>query len=188
MNRSKEIWRNSAKLTFLVLLSVVCACAQDDAATRPKVEIQATYGGSDFTLDDAGGGSGHHVVGGSLRVRLAGRFSVQPEILYMRHRSDDLDYVFNLHGVFDISNPRGKYVVYAIGGGGLLHHKGGFERFDAVNRRLFRDSGNVRSIGVGGGVKIYLTKRLYIAPEFRIGVEPLVQGTINLGYVLGGRN
>jgi len=40
---------------------------------------------------------------------------------------------------------------------------------------------------VGGGVKIFLTKRLFVAPEVRVGREPNVRGTVSVGYVFVGR-
>jgi hypothetical protein len=36
-------------------------------------------------------------------------------------------------------------------------------------------------------VKIFLTKRLFIAPEGRVGREPSVRGTVSIGYVFSGR-
>lgn len=40
------------------------------------------------------------------------------------------------------------------------------------------------SVGAGGGVRLFLTKRLFVAPEVRIGLLPFLRSTVSVGYRL----
>ena len=161
----------------LALLCFSQAHAQQDDLTPPKVEVKATFGASGFgdELDTP-----HVVAGGSVRFYLTRRFSVEPELLYMRGSANDQDYVFTPGVAYDLTDPRGKVVPYIAGGVGAFHHRGRFT------------SSTTWTATGGGGVKIFLTDRVFIAPDARLGVvgrsEMTARGTISLGYVISGRS
>ena len=162
-----------------VLAVVVCVAAcvtslsaqQDQQLTRPRAEAKAIFGGVVFEpeLD-------HTAVGGAVRVYVTKRLSIEPEFLYMRNGADDQDYIVQPNVAFDITDPTKRFVAYAIGGAGVLHHQG---RSRSVT---------TWTAGAGGGVKIFLTNRLFVSPELRLGSEPTVRATVNVGYVFAGRS
>ena len=159
----------------LVLFCILPARAQQGELTPPKVEVKATFGGAGFGDELS---NPHVVAGGSVRLYLTRRFSVEPELLYMRGSSNDQDYVFTPGVAYDLTDPTGKVVPYIAGGAGAFHHRGRFT------------SSTSWTGSVGGGVKIFLSDRLFIAPDARfgyVGSEPTMRGTLSLGYVVSGR-
>jgi len=174
----------------LVLCCFFPARAQQDDLTPPKVEVKATFGAAGFgdELDTT-----HVVAGGAVRFYLTRRFSVEPELLYMRHSADDQDYLFTPGVAYDLSDPTKRVVPYVAGGVGVFHHRGRFfgNDFNTGQPRVFDTSSTTWAATGGGGVKIFLSDRLFIAPDARLGVvggsEPTMRGTVSLGYVLSGR-
>lgn len=174
-------------VSALVLSGFLTVCAQQsDELTPPKVEAKLIAGGASFAEPSIP----HSVFGGAVRVYLTRRFSLEPEALYMRHSRDDHDYVVQLNAAYDITNPTKRFVAYGIAGAGYLRNRSTFRGrdFDTGVPRDFDTSFGTWTASVGGGVKIFVTKRLFIAPEVRFGREPDVRGTINVGYVFAGRN
>lgn len=177
------------KHVFAVGVSLV-ACAtplfaqQGQQLTRPKVEGKVIFGSALF-----GESLEHTLVGGAVRVYVTKRFSIEPEYLYLRRTEHDQDNLVQMSGAYDFTDPTKRIVAYGIAGGGVLHNRGRVFRSDFVTGAPF-----VREIkfttwtaSVGGGLKIFLTNRLFVSPELRLGREPTVRGTINVGYVFGGR-
>ena len=172
----------------LMLLSLTPIVAQDQDLTPPKAEIKLTVGASGFTSDD--GRIPHALAGGSVRIYVNRRFSVEPEFLYMRNSADDQDYLVQQSFAYDLAGPNARFVPYLVAGVGVLHHRGrsfGLD-FDTRQPRVFDDSYTDFAASAGAGVKIFLTKRLFIAPEGRVGHEPSLRGTISIGYVFAGKN
>ena len=173
----------------LVLFCLFPARAQQGELTPPKVEVKATFGAAGFgdELDDP-----HVVAGGSVRLYLTRRFSVEPELLYMRHSSDDQDYLFTPGVAYDLTDPTQRVVPYVAGGVGVFHHRGRFlgNDFNTGQPRFFDTSSTTWAATAGGGVKIFLSDRLFVAPDARLGFvgsEPTLRGTVSLGYVISGR-
>lgn len=167
---------------FLVAC-VTPLCAQEQL-TRPKVEGKVIYGGALF-----GEELEHSLVGASMRAYVTKRFSIEPEYLYLRRSKDDQDNLVQMNVAFDITDPRKRAVLYLIGGAGVLHNRGRVFGSDFVTREPFvrEIKFTTWTVSAGGGLKIYLTNRLFVSPELRLGREPTVRATINVGYVFGGR-
>ena len=178
-SKTLDQWQAVARKYVLAVISLV-ACvtplfAQQDAPlTRHKVEAKVIFGGVTFGED-----LDHKVVGGAVRVHVAKRLSIEPEYLYMWRGDNDRDHFFQPNVVVDFNDPTQRLVFYGIGGVGVLHHEGRFFGRDT--------SVTTWSASAGGGLKIFLTKRLFVSPEFRLGSEPTLRGTINVGYAFGGR-
>jgi hypothetical protein len=167
-----------AGATALVLSSLLTASAQQsDTLTPPKVEAKLVLGGASF----ADPSIPHSIVGGAVRVYLTRRFSVEPEFLYMRHDRHDQDYFIQVNAAYDITDPTKRFVVYGIAGAGNFRNRSDFGG-DGIDTSF-----TTWTASVGGGVKIFLTKRLFVAPEVRVGREPNVRGTVSVGYVFVGR-
>ena len=162
-----------AGLLIFSLLGGGAVSAQDGS---PRAEIKANYGGATFIFDDGGG---HHLVSGAVRVYVTKRFSIEPEFVYMRDGAADQDRLFSLNAAYDITDPRKRAVFYAIAGGGVQSHR--------RSNPSFHNGYTRGSWNAGIGVKVFITKRLFVAPELRIGVEPSARATIGVGYVFARR-
>ena len=169
------------KYVFAVAVSIM-ACVTPISAQQ--VEGKVIFGSAIFNEDIE-----HKIVGGAVRAYVTKRLSIEPEYLYLRHSDNDQDQLVQPNVAFDFTDPTKRFVAYGIAGVGVLHHKGRFFGNDFVTGapRVFDTSFTTWTASVGGGVKIFFTKRLFVSPEFRVGREPTVRATINVGYVFGGR-
>lgn len=186
LTNSPRRWPSLIAGVALIICCFVQAAAQQ-GLTPPKADVKGTVGGSTF----GDGEVPHGVFGGSVRFYLTRRLSVEPEFLYMYHSRNDKDFIFQPNLAFDITNPTGRVVPYVIGGAGVLHHRG---RFVGTDLSTFPPrpfdvtvSSTTWTASAGAGVKIFVTDRVFIAPEARIGREPTLRGTFSVGYVFSGR-
>ena len=172
-----------AAAVLMVLCCFLHATAQDEL-TPPEAEVRATAGGVAF--DE----TSHSAYGLSARFYVTRRLSVEPEFLYMRNSDTDQDYLFQPNVAFDLVDPTGRLVPYVIGGAGVLHHKARFSGFDFTTGApvTFNNSFTTWSASGGAGLKVFITDRLFVAPEARLGREPTLRATISIGYVLSGRS
>lgn len=152
-------------ITF-VLITSTAALAQG----TPPPEIRAIAGLTTFLDEDAD----HHVVlGGAGRYYLTSRLSLEPEILYMIGSGSDRDVSIVPHVAWDF-NPGQRVRPYVIGGVGLLHHR---QRFGP-----FKFTDNEWTVDGGIGVKFFLNTRVFVAPEIRLGFEPLLRVAGSIGF------
>lgn len=183
-------WLVAARKFVLTVSVSLIACVTplyaqaDQQPTLPKVEGKVIFGSAIFNDDIE-----HKVVGGAVRVYVTERVSIEPEYLYLRHSDNDQDQLVQPNIAIDFTDPTSRFVAYGIAGVGLLHHKGRFfgNDFDTGAPRVFDTTFTTWTASAGVGVKIFLTERLFVSPELRVGREPTVRGTINVGYVFGGR-
>ena len=187
-SKSLDQWLVSARKYVLAVGVLLLACGpifaqEGQQLTSPKIEGKVIFGGATFNDID------HKLVGAAVRVYVTKRLSIEPEYLYLRHSENDQDHIVQPNIAFDFTDPTKRVVLYGIAGVGVLHHKGRFFGNDFVTGapRVFDRSVTTWTAGAGGGLKIFLTKRLFVSPELRLGSEPTVRGTINVGYVFGGR-
>lgn len=173
--QSRSLPKRLTVAASLILFCFLPARAQE-TLTPPKAEVRAVFGVATF-----GDGTEvpHFVGGASARFYVTRRLSIEPELLYMRYSDFDRDYVFNANVAYDITDPRKKVVPYVVGGVGALHHTDNFGGFTVSSTSL--------TVNGGGGVKIFVSDRLFIAPEFRVGLEPTARATVGVGYVFSGR-
>ena len=76
--------------------------------------------------------------------------------------------------------PRRRIRPYAAAGIGLIL---GFNQWPTgAQGELEWEWGPGFSIGGGGGVRLFLTKRLFVAPEVRVGLLPFLRSTVSVGY------
>lgn len=158
--------------------------AQDEDAPSPKVEVKAIVGGAVF--DEVG----HPMVGAALRYYVTKRVGIEPEVLYLRSSPDDQDFIVSGNVTVDLTDPAGRLVPYVVGGAGVIHHQGprlsGTNFFTGAPFNV-DTSYTTWSASGGVGVKIFITKRLFIAPEGRLGREPMLRGSVGVGYVFDKR-
>ena len=136
------------------------------------MDLRGTVGYSNF-LDE---GPLHHLVtGGSVRFYVTNRVAIEPEFLFMYRSRQDIDFHFIPNVVFDFTNRESRFQPYVIGGIGLQRHRG------LTGIGYYWSNSWTGSAGIG--TKIFLSNRLYVAPEFRLGLEPIVRITGSIGYV-----
>ena len=183
---SSMVKRFSLNAICAVVFGLFCfsGAVMAQEVSPPRAEVRGTVCFSDFSDF---GELRHTVVGGSLRYYLTRRLSIEPELLYMRRSRQDEDYVIVPHIAFDLRDPREGVVPYVIGGVGLLHHRGRFSRVTPSGTVTDTVTSNTWSANGGAGVKIYLTDRLFVAPDVRVGWEPVLRGSVSIGYTFSGR-
>ena len=170
----------SAVLITLLVTSHVVAQQSD---SRPKAEIKMIVGASDFGDEDQS--YPHFVVGAAARIHISRHWAIEPEFNYMRRSSNDEDYVVQPNVVYEFNRPGERVVPYLIGGVGVVHHKSVFRGSDFVTGApvTYDTSYTTWSATAGAGLKVFLSKRLFIAPEARLGRQPTAQATVSIGYV-----
>jgi hypothetical protein len=122
----------------------------------------------------------HHLfTGAAMRYYLTNKFSIEPEFLYLYRDSSDSDIGFQVNVARDFGRLGSKAVPYAVGGVGLLHTRFRFPLGNGLRNEFSTTEGLVSG---GGGVKVYLNDRWFVAPEFRIGFETILRATVSIGY------
>jgi hypothetical protein len=147
------------------------------AQDRPPFALEFSSGWAGF-VDDA---TIHHAVfGGGARFYLTPRISVGPELVYMVGPDDDRDWMLTGNLTFDVLRPidnRPRRITpYLLAGGGIFQHR------DRFFRRTF--TATEGAFTGGGGVRLFLTRSLYIAPEARLGWELHQRLTVTIGVLL----
>ena len=154
-------------LLFVVL--IICAAA---GSAEAEGEAELIFGTSAFLDEDIP--FDHFVIGASYGIELTEKLRIEPQFLAMIGPGNDRDYVITGNIAYDLLE-KGNFELYAVAGAGLLHHRNQFGPGPAF-------SANDAIFNGGIGVKIHLPKRIFIAPEFRIGFEPLYLATVSFGY------
>lgn len=168
---------------ILLTLFVTSSVMAQESGSRPRAEIKMIVGASDFGIGEES--YPHLVLGAATRIRITRHWSIEPEFNYMRRSSNDEDYVFQPNVVYEFY-PRGTRIVpYLIGGVGFIRHKSVFRGSDFVTGApiTYDTSYRTWSASAGGGMKIFVSRNLFIAPEVRLGREPTARATVSIGYV-----
>ena len=170
----------SAVLFTLLVTSHVVA---QDSHSQPQAEIKMIVGASDFGDDNES--YPHFVVGTAIRIHISRHWSIEPEFNYMRRSANDHDYVVQPSVVYEFNSLGHRVVPYLIGGVGVIRHKSVFHGSDFVSGApvTFDTSYTTWSASAGGGLKVFLTKHLFVAPEARLGYQPTARANVSIGYV-----
>jgi hypothetical protein len=156
------------KMTLrLAGLGMVASCFCGVAEAQDRTEVRGIVGRSAFGDDSVV--IGHNVVGLASDIRLTAGLRVGGEIAY--HNGPGADRDFTILPIVGYDFRRGRKVVPFLSGGvGVLLHDNG------------RRWTNSASFGFGAGAKVFLSDRLFIAPEFRVGWDPAARAIIGVGY------
>ena len=163
------LFRLGPTFVALALLAVPAIAHAQPAGTRPAPAFEFTAGYAGF-VDDAM--IDHGLVGGALRVHLLPRISVGPEVQYMVGPGDDRDLILTGNVTVDVLSPDRRATPFFVAGGGLFRHS---DRFGSSSEGAFT---------AGGGVRAWLSDRVYVAGEFRIGWELHYRVTGTVGVAL----
>jgi len=116
----------------------------------------------------------HSVFGTAAQLRVMDRLAVGPELVRMHGPGDDRDWIFAGAVWWDIISPgparAGRVVPFISGGYGVLAHS---DRFGTTSEPYY---------GAGGGARIHLTDRFYIAPEVLFASELHLRTVVRIGY------
>ena len=154
-------------LLVSVLFSTV-ACAQTRTIIKePKITLGWTTFIDEAPID-------HLVAGGSVRFYVTRRIGIEPELLYLKGPHDDRDLTFMPHFTYDFGNSK-RRIPYVTVGAGFLHHS------DKIG--LLKFTHTEWTVSGGVGIKVFLTDKIFFAPEFRMGFEPIVRATGSIGFV-----
>jgi hypothetical protein len=153
-----------------LLLTIVFASASA-YAQRGSSDLRGTVGYASF-IDESS--VDHLFTGMSFRHYLLPRLSLEPELVFLYRDNTDKDVGFQVNIVWDLRKPS-RVVPYAIGGIGLLH-----TILRPVEGPAFSTTNKMYNGGFG--VKVYINDRWFVAPEARIGFEPIVRFTASAGY------
>jgi hypothetical protein len=152
---------------------IVPATPRSVFAQAPRVAVEGALGHAGF-LDDAT--IDHSVWGAAGRWYLLPRVAIGPELVYFKGPRQDRDLAITGNVTFDFF-AGSRITPFLVAGGGLFRHS---DRFGA---RTFTSTEG--SFTAGGGVRVPIGERLYIAPEFRVGWEPHYRVSVAAGWRFG---
>ncbi len=165
-------WVLEAALTWS-LVAALSGSASAQERRRPAVEAIGGWAGfvDDATIDEA-------LVAGGVRWYVTSRVSVGPEVTYMIGPRTIRDLLITGNVVFDLVAPRAgttprAVTPYVVAGAGLFRHSQKF------GTETFRS--NEGGLTGGGGARIRVNNRVYVAPELRLGWELHARAAATLG-------
>jgi len=98
----------------------------------------------------------------------------------MRHNNfvQDSDYLLWGNFSFDFRHRPSRLVPYWFAAPGLIHHRTSF------GQQTFSTS--EAAFGTGAGLRVFLSDRVYVAPQFRVGIADAVfaEVTGSIGFIL----
>ena len=151
-----------AAMILLLSVSVTAHARQDGADDR--VQVRGIFGSATFYESDP-----HTVFGALVDFRVVGGLRVGPEVLYHIGPGQDRDITSTLLLSYDFRRLK-RVTPFITGGAGVLHHTYGRSTWSGL------------TAGFGGGVKIAISRNLFVAPEIRGGWEPLGRAMVSIGY------
>lgn len=169
-----------ARWLIPVLMLVASSGAVAQEVGRPgQIEFRVTGGGCKCFLDEKF--PDFWIAGGSLKFYVGRRVAIQPEYLYRRFTNpsqaqDFIAFTAIPHIVVDLGRANGRVHPYVLGGVGVSQQR---EKAGTtwLRQRYVAGQGGV-------GARLFLSKRVYLAPEVRFGNRQFVQMLGSLGFVL----
>jgi hypothetical protein len=169
-------------LRALVLLLGLCPAAAAHAQVapgRPAPAVELTGGFAGFVDDTP---IGHAVMGAAVRIPLTTRVSIGPEVAFMRGPGSDRNLFVTGNLTVDLlwadgERPR-RVAPFLVVGGGFFRHSEllGSTPFSCMEG----------AVTAGGGVRVWISSRVYTTAEVRVGWEPHTRFTGTVGIALPG--
>jgi hypothetical protein len=157
-----------------MMLSGTMSSAAAAQSSRPAPIAEATLGWAGF-IDERW--IDHTTIGASARVFITPRIAIGPEIIYLRGPAGDRDWTLTGNATIDLrverTPARPAATPYLVFGGGYLRQ---IQRFGSATF-----SSGEGTVSAGGGIRIALGSRAFIAPEMRIGWEPELRVGVTFG-------
>lgn len=176
MNGSRSGRNRLARAAILgwVPALLIAAAGGLVAQGHPGAVLEASFGWAGF-VDNAT--INHWISAGGGRFYLTPRLGVGPEIVYMRGPTTDRDIMATGNLTFDLlpsDNGVRQVNPYLVVGAGLFQHREDLSGGTFTSRET--------GLTGGGGVRVFLTDRFYLAPEVRLGWELHVRTSLALGF------
>lgn len=170
-------------VTVLSIAALSCVAAGPVVAQdNPAPIVEAVMGRSGF-IDEVW--DGFTTIGGGARMFVTPRLAIGPEIAFLRGDFDERDasnltVTGNITFDFVRDDRRARVVPYFAAGGGYLRQKTVVgSGAGSTTLRPFTSSEGTAS--AGAGLRIAVTPRVFIAPEFRLGWEPETRIAVMIG-------
>jgi hypothetical protein len=112
----------------------------------------------------------HVMIGGTARPALGGRIHLGPEVVFMIGPGEDRDLFLTATMTFSLLGGRRAVTPYLLLNGGWMLHSNAFETRGGPAWTF------------GGGARIRIGERVFVAPEARMGWEPQIRVGMTLGY------
>ena len=167
----------------LSLFAAVCGAAEPGLAQDiPAPIVEVVIGRSGF-IDEVW--DRFTTFGGGARVFVTPRLAIGPEVAYLKSEDDALDasnltVTGNITFDFVRDDRRARFIPYFAAGGGFVRQKTlvGSGPGSTALRPFTSSEGTVSG---GAGVRIGVTSRVFVAPEFRLGWEPETRFAVMIG-------
>lgn len=158
--------------------AVLAACAvfaigmasSASAQDRRQGSVEAIGGWAGFVDEDT---IDHSVFGAAAKWNVSPRVAIGPELVYMIGPGSDRDLMLTGNVTFDLFD--GPVTPFFVVGGGLFRHSDDFGARGSFSSMEGAFTG-------GGGVRIAVGDRFYIAPEARIGWELHARLSVAAGW------
>jgi hypothetical protein len=161
---------------------MLCAPAHTALAQeKPAPIIEVLVGRSGF-IDEVW--DYFTAIGGGARWFVTPRLAVGPEVAYLTGEFDGLDAShLSVTGnvTFDFVRNNRRVVPYVAAGGGYLRQRTLVGRGPGVPGLAPFTSGE-GTISGGIGVRVAISSRVFVAPEFRLGWEPTTRIVVIVGF------
>jgi hypothetical protein len=148
------------------------------AQTRPAPIVEAVVGTSGF-VDEVF--DYFTSIGGGARFFVSRRIALGGEALWMNGADDTSAQTFTATATFDLVDDARRVVPYIVAGGGYLRQTalvGG----GPGSTTLEPFTSSEGTVSGGAGARIALGRRVFVAPEFRLGFEPTTRFTVMIGF------
>jgi hypothetical protein len=140
-------------------IAVLAFATSTFAQDRRKGSVEAVSGWVGFVDESM---INHGILGGAVKWHPSPRVAIGPEIVYMIGPGSDRDLFVTGNVTFDVFAGRPVTPFFVLGGGAMHHTENfGFQKFSA----------NEGAFTGGGGVRVAIGDRFYVAPEARLGWE-----------------
>ncbi len=173
MIRTEDCLRISALRGVGCLLLVLLA-PSGLRAQAGSVDVLASAGFACF-VDESFCDVPHSYAGGAARLYFTRNWAFHPEFVYAKGPGVDHDYQLIANLSWDFGPIRRARPYYFFGAGAQFH------------RGPYGRGGWVPIFGGGFGVKAYVSRNVYLAPEVRLGWEPFLRLGLGVGYTFGRR-
>ena len=163
------------RVVVLTALAIGVCNSHLSAAPQGRVEVAGTAGFFDnFDFDGK-----HYTVGAAGRIYWNDRWSFAPAFERIRGFDEPGPVEFrHLHinpcVAVDLSASN-RFRPYLVGGVGFVRYTLAFTKYDESHKGI--------NLGFGADARLFLTERLFVSPEVRIGV-PVVHASFAAGYVV----
>ncbi|MGE3508438.1 MAG: hypothetical protein AB7N65_06095 [Vicinamibacterales bacterium] len=145
------------------------------AQTRPIPIVEAMAGWAGFVDENW---IDRTLLGAAGRIFVTERIAVGPEFAFLRGSHDEYDWTLTGNATIDLIRDTGgaapRIVPYLAFGGGYLRQ---VTRFGTA-----RFSSGEGTVSGGAGARFSLGRRLFLAPELRVGYEPELRFGASLGF------